>query len=270
MASSIRAAGTSDGNVRNGSNLARLDRSGNSPFTSMLFAQYHWPMVVKQPCGGTRARAVERRVHQGEERFPFQAVVGQQAVGSVVVEADGPELVVKGLAHLHAGHPERDFAGVEVAEQPPLKAQQERRMDRIAQVEQRVRTGEAVFQLGLAQPVGFASSARSCASLGRVLVEQAVVFLQAVLREALAERADAGAVLRGVLAGGQQFQPDEVQRPVSCSAQRPLQRHGKIAAAEPVFGRETAAEKNGACATLVHEMEPSKSAVGFAGKPGRA
>ena len=93
-------------------------------------------------------------------------------------------------------------------------------MEGIAQVEQCVRPGEAVFKLELGQTVGF-HRRQLVRVAGRVLVEQAKVVRQAVLREVRLEGLDARPILARVLGSGQQFEPDEVQ-PEALQGQGPL------------------------------------------------
>ena len=63
------------------------------------------------------------------------------------VESDRPEFVMVRLPHLHLRHPIKDFARVEIAKNAPLKFQQQRRMNRIREIEQNIRSTEALEQL---------------------------------------------------------------------------------------------------------------------------
>src|SRR6266481_1894269 len=62
------------------------------------------------------------------------------------VESDRPEFVMIRLPHLHFRHPIEDFARVEIAKNAPLKFQQQRRMNRIREIEQNIRSTEALEQ----------------------------------------------------------------------------------------------------------------------------
>src|ERR1700731_1411063 len=62
------------------------------------------------------------------------------------VEPNRPELVMARLPHLDLGHPIKNFARIEITKNPALELQQERRMNRIAEVEQNVRSGQAFEQ----------------------------------------------------------------------------------------------------------------------------
>ncbi len=145
--------------------------------------------------------------------------------------------MVERLAHLDAGHPERNFARVEVAEEPPLETQQQRRMDRVTQVEQHVRTSKPVFQFGSCSSRSSAwqrGRARRSAGVGRagsnVLPGRVA---QVVRGTSGCRRGPArGPCWRGAF-------PARRNRAESFQAQRPLQRHGEVPAAEPVLGRET-------------------------------
>ena len=45
------------------------------------------------------------------------------------IQADRPEFVVIGLAHLQFRHPIKDFARIEITKNPALELQKQRRMD---------------------------------------------------------------------------------------------------------------------------------------------
>src|SRR6266576_1174702 len=63
------------------------------------------------------------------------------------VESDRPEFVMVRLPHLHLRHPIEDFARIEIAKNASLKFQQQRRMNRIREIEQDIGSAEAREQL---------------------------------------------------------------------------------------------------------------------------
>ena len=62
------------------------------------------------------------------------------------VEPDGPKLVVIRLAHLQLRHPIKNFARIEVAENFSLKLQEERRMNRVTEIQQSIWPGQPIKQ----------------------------------------------------------------------------------------------------------------------------
>ena len=65
------------------------------------------------------------------------------------VEPDRPELIVIRLAHLQLGHPIKDFARIEITKNFSLELQKERRMNRVAEIQQRVRPRQPIKQRSL-------------------------------------------------------------------------------------------------------------------------
>src|SRR6266705_6168204 len=65
------------------------------------------------------------------------------------VESDRPEFVMVRLPHLHFRHPIEDLARVEIAKNAPFKFQQQRRMNGIREIEQNIRSSEAIEQFTL-------------------------------------------------------------------------------------------------------------------------
>ena len=63
------------------------------------------------------------------------------------IESDRPEFVMVRLPHFHLRHPIKNFARVEIAKNASLKFQQQRRMNRIREIEQNIRSTEALEQL---------------------------------------------------------------------------------------------------------------------------
>ena len=116
-------------------------------------------------------------------------------------------------------------------------------MDGVAEVEQHVRAAEAVFEVAQAETVRV-HLGEFLGVAGGLLMEQAVVIAQAVLQEPLAEGTNAGSILLRIVAGGQNLQPHEMLAQ-AFEAERPLQRYGEVAAAEPVLSGKSAAQENG-------------------------
>src|SRR6266481_1572381 len=63
------------------------------------------------------------------------------------IESDRPELVMVRLPHFHLRHPIKNFARVEIAKNASLKFQQQRRVNRIGEIEQDARSAETLEQL---------------------------------------------------------------------------------------------------------------------------
>src|SRR5215475_15650316 len=63
------------------------------------------------------------------------------------IESDRPKFVMVRLPHLHLGHPIKNFARIEITKDASLKFQQQRRMNRIRQIEQDIGSAEPLEQL---------------------------------------------------------------------------------------------------------------------------
>src|SRR5215469_4182842 len=66
---------------------------------------------------------------------------------SMDIESDRPKLVMIRLPHFHLRHPIENFARVEIAKNASFKFQQQRRMNRIREIEQNIGSAETVEQL---------------------------------------------------------------------------------------------------------------------------
>ena len=109
------------------------------------------------------------------------------------VEADRPELVVMRLAHFHFRHPVKNFARIEIAEDPALELRKKRRMDRVTEIEQRVWSPESIEQ------IPFRHSDTNHPSeivhiISRLLIQQTVSAGQAVLAQSSLEIRDPGLI----------------------------------------------------------------------------
>ena len=91
-----------------------------------------------------------------------------------------------GLAHLHFRHPEKDFARIEIAKNPPLELQKKWRMKRVTQVEQRIRTRQTFTQFA-PRHSDAAHSSQVVHIVGRRLIKQTVAASQSMLAQAAAE-----------------------------------------------------------------------------------
>src|SRR5438309_823408 len=83
------------------------------------------------------------------------------------------------LAHFHFRHPIKDLARIEVAENPTLELEEERRMQRIAEIEQDVRTGQPVEQF-LSRKADESHGPEVVRVARRRLVQQAIGIFQSM------------------------------------------------------------------------------------------
>src|SRR6478672_4373479 len=63
------------------------------------------------------------------------------------IESNRPKFVMVRLPYFHFRHPIKNFARVEIAKNASLKFQEQRRMNRICEIEQDIRSAEALKQL---------------------------------------------------------------------------------------------------------------------------
>ena len=158
------------------------------------------------------------------------------------IEPDRPELVVMRLAQLHLRHPEKNFAWIEIAKNPPLELEKEWRMERVAQIEESIRAGEPIEQLATRH--SHAAHSRQVVHVFRgSLMEQTIAAAKSVLAQLPLELADARCIFARVRRRGQQLEPDGIE-PESAQSQHPLERYRKIAAAFRIFRREAATEED--------------------------
>jgi hypothetical protein len=141
---------------------------------------------------------------------PGQWRLGQSAIGRVDIEPDRPEFVVMRLAHLHFRHPEKNLAGIEIAENPLLEFQEKWRVKRIAEIQQDVWTGQPLTKLA----PGHTQTAHLIKIVDVVrmrLKEQAISTAQPMFSQAPLEIAGSSFVGSSVPGGREQFEPDGVQ-----------------------------------------------------------
>ena len=117
------------------------------------------------------------------------------------IEADRPELVVMGLAHFHSRHPEEDFARIEIAKNSPLELQEERRVKRIAQVEQRVRARQTLVQFA-PRHSDAAHSVQVVRIIRRCLIKNAIASSQLMLTQLALKLSDARLIVSAVVSRG--------------------------------------------------------------------
>ncbi len=109
------------------------------------------------------------------------------------------EFVMMGLAHLQFRHPIEDFARIEIAEDSPFKLEQKRRVNRVTQIEQRIRPGQAIAQLG--EGHSHATHLPKFVSIrsGRLIQE---TISKTVLSEASLKTCDAGSICGRIIRRG--------------------------------------------------------------------
>jgi len=83
-------------------------------------------------------------IHQRKKSSPAERRRRQSAISRARVEPDRPKFVVMRLAHFHFRHPIKDFARIEIAEDSLFELEEKRGMERIAQVQERVRAGQSI------------------------------------------------------------------------------------------------------------------------------
>ncbi len=169
---------------------------------------------------------------------------GQPAIGRAGIEPDRPKFVMMRLAHLHPGHPKKDFARVEIAKNSALELKEKRRMNRVAEIQQRIRAGETAGEF-LAGKANAAHLAQLMNVARQASGEAGNTNCRAHVRAAAAGISGcANSILPRIRRRRQKLEPDRVQ-PQPPQSQHPLQRHGKIAAPFRIFRRKAAAKKDG-------------------------
>jgi hypothetical protein len=165
------------------------------------------------------------------------------------------------LAHLHPGHPIKNFARVEIAKEPALKLKKKWRMNRITEIEQRVWSGQSFEQTPLRH-----ADALHCVEIVRVgcglLIQQAISVAEAMFAQASLETFDPMSIFDYICGRRQKLQPDCVQfQPAQ--AKHPLQRDGKNAAAFGIFCCKPAPKKNRHPTRIARVLNTSSILPGF-------
>src|SRR6266436_253255 len=93
------------------------------------------------------------------------------------------------LPHLQLRHPIKNFAGVEVAEDSPLKLQKKWRMNRIAQIKQDIWSSQAIEQPPFRHPHAI-DRLEIVSVTGRFLVKQTISPGKPVLAQSALETAN--------------------------------------------------------------------------------
>src|SRR5436853_7742649 len=109
------------------------------------------------------------------------------------------------LTHLHFRHPEKNFARIEIAENPSLELEKKWRMERVAQIEESIRAGEPIEQLATRH--SDAAHSREVMQVFRgSLMEQTITAAESVLAQLSLELADALPTFARVRRRGQQLE----------------------------------------------------------------
>jgi hypothetical protein len=128
----------------------------------------------------------------------------------VDIQPDRPKFVVLGLAHLQLCHPIKDFARVEIAKNSPIKLQKKWRMNRIAQIEQHIRPGEASQKSATGHADAF-HPAKVMKVCGRRLVKQAIPAGQSMLAQPALKILNVRAIGVAIARNREKFEPDRVK-----------------------------------------------------------
>src|SRR5437660_10214113 len=94
------------------------------------------------------------------------------------------------LTHLHFRHPEKDFARIEIAKNPPLELEKKWRMERVAQIEKSIRAGEPIEQLATRHSDAAHSRAAMQVFRGS-LIQQTIMTAESLLEQLSLKRAEA-------------------------------------------------------------------------------
>ena len=106
------------------------------------------------------------------------------------------------LAHFHSRHPVKDLARVEVAKNPALKLEEKGRMQRVAEIQQRVRARQTLEQFRSRDSDAF-HFAQLVDIGGQRLMQQAIRILQAMVAKPSLKNADPRLILASVRGRGQ-------------------------------------------------------------------
>ena len=158
------------------------------------------------------------------------------------IQSDRPEFVVMGLAHLQLRHPIKNFAWIEVTKNPALKIQQKRRVDRIAKVEQGIRSRQSIEQFA-PRHSDWTNSIQLVHVIGRLLIKQTITSLETVLAKPSLEILNALFIFLGLRGRGQELEPNGIETKPAQS-QHPLERDGKVTASFRIFRCKAAPKKD--------------------------
>jgi hypothetical protein len=149
------------------------------------------------------------------------------------------------LTHFHLRHPEKDFAWIQITENPPLKLQKKWWMQRVTQIQQGVWTSESLSKLvpGHSDTLDLVEIVDVA---GTRLLEQTVSAAQAMLLQAALEILNPDLVRPRIPGWREQFQPDGVKTEAT-QTKHPLEWHRKIAAPFRIFRGEAASKEDCHC-----------------------
>src|SRR6202030_1999744 len=132
------------------------------------------------------------------------------------------------LPELHLGHPKHDLARIKIAEQAALKLQKQRRMNRITEIQDRVRPGETIKQLAFRH-----SNATELVQIVRtfrfLVIKQTITFRESVCAQLSLKISNLALVVLRISFARHVLEPNRVLFQ-STQAKHPLERYGKIAA----------------------------------------
>ena len=125
-----------------------FDRSGNCPSTSTAPSQYHCPMVVNFDQRRPRLRPNKARIGEGIKSLPLKRsrFSARRQSRPSNIKPDRPELVMIRLAHLQLASSSKKSRSDRDRRKSCARMQQKRRMNRVTQIQQRVRSGQAIKQ----------------------------------------------------------------------------------------------------------------------------
>src|SRR5205823_14448120 len=96
------------------------------------------------------------------------------------IESDRPELMMGRLPHLELRHPIKNLAWIQITKFTVFKLKQERRMNRITEIEQDVRSGQTVTQSFSGYPDAI-HRVEVVLIPGVLVIEQAIIAAESVL-----------------------------------------------------------------------------------------
>src|SRR5262249_41831573 len=126
------------------------------------------------------------------------------------IKSDRPKLVMVRLPHFHLRHPIKNFARVEIAENAPLKFQQQRRMNGVRQIEQDIRSAEALEELAFGNSDAL-PRVQVVRIRRRLLVKQTIPSRQSVRPQLTLKISDPGPVRQDIVRARQVLQPDRIE-----------------------------------------------------------
>src|SRR5262249_46803723 len=144
--------------------------------------------------------------------------------------------------HFHLRHPIKNFARVEIAENAPLKFQQQRRMNGVRQIEQDIRSAEALEELAFGNSDAL-PRVQVVRIRRRLLVKQTIPSRQSVRPQLTLKISDPGPVRQDIVRARQVLQPDRIELQ-SPEPEYPLQRYRKVSAAFAILRRKAASQKD--------------------------